>query len=135
MKTLTTPDTSVLMSAWVPPTRPYSQKELHFLRDDVLRSFRLCDSSVFHDECGHSYFIKYNGVKHKALIESEGQNVGNCSVCWKLRQTPRELKYKAMDFVDLYREHFGDPETTTLDYFTLEVFRIYYTWLYAENFR
>lgn len=135
MKSLTNPETSILLSEWSPPTRPYSQKELRATQDDILRSFRLCDTEVHHSECRHTYFIKHNGVKHKALLESEGRDIGNCSVCWKLRQTPRDLKYKAMDFVDLYREHFIESPESDLDYFKIEVFRIYYTWLYSENFR
>lgn len=125
---------SVLNTPWVDPQRPYSNKELLDRHHKFFKSLRL--SSVFakHEYCGHAYSVKENGVKYKEMKNAETSDVGKCSVCWKLRQTPRQLKTDALDFVDLYLENFDAMETLDYTYYTLELERVFYTWLYNEYF-
>lgn len=135
MKSLTDPTTSVLNSVWTEPARPYSHRELHDSQKDFLHHLRLSRDWVHHSECGHRYFVKHNGVKHKLMLEASDRNVGNCSVCWKLRQTPDELIDCAYMFVDSYMDLGDDPERPPLDVKAYEITKIYYTWLYVENFK
>lgn len=131
-------DTSILHSQWVPPTRPYSQKELTSNRDFFLQKLGLSKNYAQHSECGHTYFVKEGGNKDKELENSETADVGNCSVCWKLRQTPRkdDMKDKAHNFVDLYSQEFpNSPYNDRLTYYGTTIERIFYIWLYKELYR
>jgi len=130
----THPDDSILNAEWVDPERPYSGKEMQHHHDQFFKSLRMSPQFVCHEACGHKYYVKENGVKFKELKESETLDVGNCSICWKLRQTPRHLKKNALDFIDLYHEHFPDLEHPVYTYFSFEIERILYVWLYTENF-
>lgn len=132
--TMTHPDDSILNSEWVAPTRPYSRKELEHLHDRLFRSYRLSSLYVIHESCGHQYYVKENGMKYKNLKENNTLDTGKCSVCWKLRQTPRSLKGSAIDFIDLYAENFPDLESPVYTYYRFEIERIFYTWLYQEYY-
>jgi hypothetical protein len=130
---LTNPDDSCLHNEWIEPERPYSQKELDALETDFFEKIQLSTGlSALHNGCGHTYQVKKNGVKFKELLaEPEMRDVGNCSVCWKLSRTPRELKHLANDFIQLYK-----PETNIRkSFYDYQVKKTFYTWLYSENYR
>jgi len=130
-------DDSILNSEWVAPSRPYSNKELQHRHERFFKSLRLSSLYVCHSGCGHKYFVKENGVKYKGLQDEENEgslDIGKCSVCWKLRQTPRSIKGYALDFLDLYDEYFPSLDNIEFSYYTFEIERIFYTWLYQENF-
>jgi hypothetical protein len=123
--------TSVLESKYVEQTRPYSQNELNDMRTGLYRNFKLGKIKAYHDKCGHFYVVKENGKKEKELKENP-DNVGNCSVCWKLSKTPTELKYSANDMVANYVKCFYyEPSRYTYDLNDLEY--IFYQWLYVEK--
>lgn len=126
---------SILRSEWNEPDRPYSTSELQYLKKHLFDSIRLSRDYVQHP-CGHSYYVKENGQKHKQLIEeleinpeNPDRNVGNCSVCWKRNKTPRPNKELCCDFIDLYQDIF-DKEPVCL--YEFEISKIFYIWLYNE---
>ena len=69
----------------------------------------------------------------KKEINETGCNiVKNCSVCWKLRKTPKYLKDIAYDVVEGYMKEFENPRKI-LTYSDNDLERVFYTWLYDEN--
>ena len=88
---------------------------------------------VEHPDCGHSYFTKCNGKKEKEAKEAGGVVTGNCSVCWKLHHTPRSLKQRAEDLVNVYMGCPLDDYNPPKIYENYEVEKDFYTWLYLER--
>jgi len=130
---VTEPDESCLYNEWIEPERPYSQMELDALETEFFEKIQLStELSALHNECSHTYRVKKNGAKFKELLaDPEMRDVGNCSVCWKLSRTPRELKHLANDFIQLYK-----PETDIRkSFYDYQVKKTFYTWLYSENYR
>lgn len=121
---------SVLEKPPVEPDRPYSQKELSFMKQNVLRKLHLGTQMIAHQDCGHFYYAKINGRKEKEAKESNTCDVGNCSVCWKLNRTPRRLRKNAIDLVNDYCHYFATDVNYTYNLVSLEA--DYYTWLYNE---
>ncbi len=119
---------SVLNTEWTPPDRPYSQNELKDMEMVFKRHLQLSDISVHHPECGHSYLIKKNGLRYKKILE-DPNDIGNCSMCWKLSRTPKGLKEKVWEFIELNK-----PEDRRRTFFHFSVFKIFYTWLYDETY-
>jgi hypothetical protein len=115
--------------------RPYSLKELETLHLDFLKKLHIGKTYAYHRDCDHSYLCRAGGKKEKEIIESQGKNSGNCSVCWKLRKTPQNLQNSASDLVYYYinctrnsPSCFNPPRT----YFDFELETDFYTWLYSE---
>ena len=125
--------TSILESDYIPPDRPYSQNELKFLRNRTLKYLRVGYYMVKHQECGHFYYAKKLGRKEQQLIEHpEDRDVGNCSVCWKIKRTPHHIKRVAKNMVNIYCEDF--KQVDRLSYVLLDLEKCFYTWLYKEQF-
>jgi hypothetical protein len=124
--------TSVLEKTGSDANRPYSHKELEALHKSLLRRLRIGTVYVTHPECNHGYYCRANGRKEKDVKESNGQNVGNCSVCWKLNRTPKRLKNVARDLVEYYMHRSPDSYNPPASYFCLELETDFYTWLYNE---
>ena len=124
---------SILESKYVPPARPYSQNELKYLRSRNLNNLRVGYYMVEHTACGHYYYAKKFGKKEKDLIESSDiRDVGNCSVCWKLKQSPKHLHHIAENMVNAYCNTFYEVERLT--YADLDLEKCFYTWLYKEQY-
>jgi hypothetical protein len=124
---------SILESEYEDPTRPYSQNELHFLKKRNLRRLRIGVYEAYHSRCNHSYYVRKGGRKEKTIKENTNfQDVGNCSICWKLSKTDINFQNKAEDLIDSYMELFMDPEKK-LNYYDVELERIFYTWLYEDS--
>lgn len=122
---------SVLESAFVKQTRPYSQSELRDSRNSLFRSLRLGENIVYHDKCGHMYLTKQNGRKEKEMLETGKADVGKCSVCWKISKTPHYLQDKAKNLAYNYCNTFSNtPEF--LSYGKMDLETVYYKWLYEE---
>ena len=84
-----------------------------------------------HDRCLHFYFAKEGGKKESRMIETNGADPGYCSVCWKIKKTPPELRQKALALLDEYQHRFGErPERWT--HYQVELERTFYRWLYYE---
>lgn len=113
-------------------SRPYSAKELLERRKNGIKRLRIGTHRVEHPECSHFYFARAGGKKEQELKESNGKNVGNCSVCWKLHKTHRNLQDRAYDLVNAYMSSnpavFDPPDS----YYNLELELDFYTWLYNE---
>ena len=76
--------------------------------------------------------MKDNGRKQKESEENGTENIGKCSVCWKLNKTPRDLKDNAHYLVEDF-EKFSHIKTY-LTYQKVEIENMYYKWLYIERF-
>lgn len=131
------PEDSILYTEWNEPDRPYSQLELADMEEKLFKYLQLSDMYTHHDECGHSYYVKNNGVKYKQLVEEgNGADLGNCSVCWKLHNTPYSLSTFGADFTNLHtkvmEEHMSNGRKSLFNY---QIFKIFYTWLYNEFYQ
>ena len=124
--------TSVLESEYIEPDRPYSQKELIKERDKLYKDLRIGNITANHTKCKHFYLVKKNGRKEKEIIENnENNDIGNCSVCWKLSKTHKRLKDDAYNLVYNYIQvFFKDPELLT--YGNIDLEKTYYRWLYED---
>lgn len=135
-RTTTKIEDSVLNQTWEPPTRPVSANEVVDSMDRLYKRFRLVPISAEH-ACGHTYMVRKNGRKHNDIIaaeesqETHPRDIGNCSVCWKLNNTPYVLRPAACEIVNMYQTISNSAERSALDE---HVMRVYYTWLYHEQF-
>lgn len=124
--------TSILEQDYVEPERPYSLKELADTRTHAYRSLRLGHTKANHRRCGHFYLVKENGRKEKEMREQGSNDIGNCSVCWKLNKTERHLRLKVRNLVQTYTDAFyNEPKYLTYDNLDLET--VFYKWLYEDN--
>ena len=123
---------SVIEIPYIKPERPYSQNELQFKRDKLYRNLRLSKMRACHEGCNHFYLVRKNGRKEKEIIQTGCNLVNNCSVCWKLKKTPKHLKDIAYDLVEGYMKEFENPRKF-LTYSDIDLERVFYTWLYDEN--
>ena len=124
--------TSILESEYIAPTRPYSQDELKYLREKLHQRLRLGEMRVEHGKCKHFYLVKQNSRKEKELRVSDTNDVGNCSVCWKLTKTPSLLRDQAHNLVHVYCNYYYD-EPKYLNYEKVDCENIFYLWLYENN--
>jgi hypothetical protein len=118
---------SVLEKKYKEPERPYSQRELTELEKKWKKTLRVGEYVVNHTDCHHSYLARVGGKKELEAIQSG--NVGNCSVCWKIKRTPKKLKEKAKYLVNMYM---SIPTDSSLSYDIVEIQMDFYTWLYNE---
>lgn len=133
----TDPEDSILNSGFQEPERPYSQNELKQLFSDIHKRFRLSSIYVGHD-CKHKYLVKQNGKRYQEILDEYQDtkngdivDVGNCSVCWKRHDTPRQLRDLVDEVIELYDETFEYPR---LSYFNYVITKVFYTWLYNEHY-
>ncbi len=125
---------SILESEFIRPTRPYSQNELKFMRNSLYKNINIGNNRIYHTKCGHFYYVKKNSRKEKELKEkNRNENIGNCSVCWKLSKTPKHLKNNANDMVEYYCNSFYE-EKEYYNYSLFDLENVFYRWLYQENF-
>ena len=123
---------SVLECEYIEQTRPYSQEELGVLRKKLYGSLRLSKMIAHHKKCDHFYYVKKNGKKEKEMIDNGIHSVGNCSVCWKIYNSPSHLRVKARNMVDTYCGTFyNDPKALSYDNLDLET--VFYKWLYVDK--
>lgn len=133
------PNDSVLWSEWAEPDRPYSQKELSALEEKLFNQLQIANMFVMHQDCGHCYRVKKNGIRFKNMLEyfennpetTELPDVGNCSMCWKINKTPNKLRYAMNDFIKLHDDSMRDERKS---FFSYQVKNIFYTWLYDEMY-
>lgn len=124
---------SILESELPIATRPYSQRELNDIRSDTKRMLRLSVHQAEHGRCRHFYNVKKGGRKEEKIIENlQNTNVGACSVCWKIENTPQHLIEQAMGLCDDYMYYFEEKEPEKLTYDMVMTERIFYIWLYEK---
>ena len=122
--------TSILDSDYIEQTRPYSQNEFKDMRYRLYNEFRLGKTRASHSKCKHFYLVKKNGKKEKE-IQNNSENIGNCSVCWKLSKMPNDLRYKADDLIKAYTNDFQE-EPIKYNYNLYDLENVFYRWLYLE---
>jgi len=113
-------------------TRPYSRNELAINRNYLFQTLRVGSVIMTHSDCSHFYYTRINSKKEKESKENNGCVEGHCSVCWKLRKTPRRLRPAAenivYDYMNTNPSRFNPPESYEM--LTLE--GDFYVWLYNE---
>jgi hypothetical protein len=122
---------SVLEVDYAEPQRPYSQLELSNMRQRLFRQLRLGKVRAQHEKCGHFYLTKENGRKEKDITDQNSSDCGNCSVCWKINKTPKNLKNKAQNLVHEYSKIFYE-DPTYLTYEDVDLENAFYKWLLLE---
>ena len=135
------PENSILLSDYVKSERPMSQNELKDEFYRFMKDNKISHETVYHTKTKYLYHVKKFGKKEKEIQENkkEGKedynhNIGNCSVTWKILKTPRELRAQARDVVKEYMTlHSGENENKYTHY-KLELSKVFYTWLYNEQF-
>jgi hypothetical protein len=124
--------TTILEKDYVEQERPYSLKELKNTRTNLYNTLRLGNTKANHQRCGHFYFVKENGRKEKEMYEQDSDDIGNCSVCWKLSKVEKFLKNRSQNLVEAYsNEFYNEPKYITYDNLDLET--VFYKWLYEDN--
>ena len=125
-------NSSILESEYIEPTRPYSLDELTALRKKLYHKQRLGKMRAHHQRCNHFYVAKLNSRKEREITEQNCNDIGNCSVCWKLGKTQGYLREKARNMVRAYCNTFyEEPQAITYNNIDLET--IFYKWLYEEQ--
>ena len=125
---------SILESAYIKQERPYSENELKYLRQNLYKKVNLGTIKSYPSKCEHFYFVKNNSRKEKEIKEKNStENIGNCSVCWKINKTEKRLRKNAYELVNEYCNSFyNDNEEYTYNLLDLE--NSFYTWLYLEGY-
>ena len=123
--------TSTLESVYYHPTRPYSQNELNQMRVSLHTNIKLGKKMATHQRCGHIYLTKNNGRKEKEMNQQNSNDVGKCSVCWKINKTPKNLQDKAKNLSQEYSNIFRH-NPTYISHSNVDVESSYYNWLYNE---
>jgi hypothetical protein len=126
----------ILDSEYKEPNRPYSQQELKEMIKNLKKKLKLSDFKLTYTQNNYVYYAKKYGKKEKQCLENKQNNIefpytniSGCSVEWQLRQTPDEYEHIAKDIVESYMDfELNTPKKIT--YFNIEIFRMFYTWLY-----
>jgi len=132
---------NILRKEFPPADRPYSQNELTDMRERILARLKVGNTMVYHEQTGYFYLAKAGGKnfylakaggkKEKAVQNGESLDPAGCSVCWKLRKTPQDLREEARDMVEAYQVNFEKkPEKWSLNLVNLEA--TFYKWLYLN---
>jgi len=135
------PQDSILLSDYVKLERPMSQNEMKDMFNQFMRDNKISNETVFHSKTKYVYHVKKFGKKEKEIIEKRkngdenyNHDIGNCSVTWKLLKTPKRLRAQAKDVVKEYMDlHTGD-NAERITHYKLELSKVFYTWLYNEQF-
>mgnify|MGYP000868134449 FL=1 len=119
------------------PERPYSQQELEDIIGDIKKQLKLSDQKLKYTLNNYVYYAKKYGKKEKQCIENQKngvehpfENISGCSVEWQLRKTPNEYLHVADDIIEAYMDYEHNPPEK-LSYFNVEIFRMFYSWLYS----
>ena len=126
-------DMSVLEKEYIPQSRPYSEDELEFLQNRTYSNLRLGSIYARHAKCNHCYRVKQNGRKETEILANDSNQIGNCSVCWKYKKTPNNLKYVAEKLITEFHDEFynldNPPER---NYYIVNLEKDFYQWLYRD---
>ena len=125
----------ILNSEYVRPTRPYSNLELDYLHNKLHSELRLSDVCAKHPKCNHFYATKQGGKKYNQITSSNGTDMGNCSVCWKIKNMENiDLQNKAKSVVYCYKESFrNNLKPSSYNYNMYDIENVYYRWLYSND--
>ena len=128
---------TVLDEDYEKPKRPFSQKELQSLKVKYAYQLKLSREMVHHTKSNYKYYVKRFGNKEKTIVEIKkndiehyNTDIGNCSVSWKIAKTHPQYKNYVKEITCQYMDT-HDKERLT--HFDVELFRVFYTWLYHEK--
>jgi len=125
---------SILETKYIEPNRPISKNEIKNLRKTFYKNYNISFTTAKHDKCGHFYYVKKNGKKENDIIKNNLH--GNCSVCWKIYKTPKELKSDANHMIECYFKTFCNMDhNSDIDYNQLDLEKSFYDWLYYDNYK
>ena len=115
---------TILELKYIPPTRPYSQKELLKMHENLFNSLKIGNNYVYLDDsCYHFYFTK-------SVISNKNKS-SLCLVCKKMKETNKNLLGTAERLIEEYNKNFfKKPEKLSYDLIDIE--NIYYRWLYKN---
>lgn len=126
----------ILQCEYSEPERPYSQQELEDSIGEIKKRLKLSDQKLKYTRNNYVYYAKKYGKKEKQCIENQqngieypNENISGCSVEWQLRKTPDEYYNVAQDIIEAYMDYEHNPPEK-LSYFNVEIFRMFYSWLY-----
>lgn len=122
--------TSVFESKFTYDNRPYSNKELYNIRSTFFNNLHIGNTLAKHPRCKHTYLVKSKGQKELSILNNN-EDIGKCSVCWKLKKTPVEFKDQAYNLVRNFNENFDLFESKP-DIFLFDLESSYYKWLYID---
>ena len=122
-----------LETGYTPSTRPVSILELSHSRNTLASSLRLSNVRATHKRCKHWYRVRTNGKKHKQISETGSCETGNCSVCWRINTTPKNLKNAAMNLSAEYMKTWEDPSKNSWNHYETTLEKAFYDWLYSQS--
>ena len=134
-------DNSILHSTYVECNRPISKNEIKDEVKKFMKDNKISEERVYHTKTKYNYYVKKFGKKEKEILEKKQMNeeeyninIGNCSVTWKLSKTPHELRNKAKAIINDYMDCNNDENKDKINYYKLELMKVFYTWLYLEYY-
>jgi hypothetical protein len=122
---------TILESQYNEPTRPFSQKELKDKQDFLYKKLRIGTVMACHPKCKHFYLTRKNSRKEQD-IQANLEDIGNCSVCWKINKTPYNQKHLAQDLVYHYDKEFSN-KNDNITHYRQDLEQVFYTWLYEDQ--
>ena len=121
----------ILLQKYKELDRPISKYELKFLQKQNKILLNLSHMHIKHENCNHTYLCKRFGKKFKLLQENNlDQDIGNCSVCWKIYHTDFLLKKIANDLAAEYAHVISTKKEEEFSYYEIELEKIFHSWLY-----
>ena len=134
-------ENSIVHSQYEPSERPVSKRELADNLKYFMRKNKISDEMVFHTKTKYFYHVKKFGKKEQEILANKKENnekynvdIGNCSVSWKIKKTPYEIRKQAIDVVKEYMFQFEEEKINELTHYKVELAKVFYTWLYLENY-
>jgi hypothetical protein len=110
--------------------RPYCKSEIKDERERTTNRFRLSKKFVHHDRCNHTYRVKINSRKERDIYETKdgglAPDVGNCSVCWKLKN-----EWDVDE--DMIEDYQSQVKSAFEGYAFVVAERSFYAWLYGGD--
>jgi len=131
-------DESILITTLSPPSIPIGPRELAVEEQSFFRQMRIAFDYVEHTKCGHAYYVKFQGVRHRQLRDDpDYHDIGHCSVCYQFRRTPRNLQGLAQDLIEEYQREFpvlDFLQRPRYTWYNQKIQSSFYIWLYLEKF-
>jgi hypothetical protein len=121
------------------PMRPFSQKELEEMIANLKETLKLSEHKLRYKQNNYVYYAKKYGKKEKKIIENKENgildynlDIFGCSIEWQLKKTPNKYKDIANDIIEAYMDFEHNPPKK-LSYFNIEIFRMFYSWVYLKT--
>ena len=115
--------------------RPYSQIELRERREKNLREQKFnVNVYAIHENCSHFYRVKKYSKKEKQILETGDKDVGNCSVCWNIKNNKNRFdKNLIEEYLNLFEKEALYGECIYVDNYMLELEDNFLHWLNNPN--